>query len=156
MTNREDESKTELKPTLGDMPSYGRCSDEDMLAAVSEALTGRRDVSLPEARNPRISLGHEIVPRINFNSLNRIITAFSTPSQGERVAQDTAAQVDVVGEECPLSSPLPRQTDETWKQVIDLFCKHGLAEPPVRLRDELVNAFEWAWIGHALTLERKP
>jgi hypothetical protein len=74
-----------LKPTLGDMPSYGRVSDKDMLAAVSEALTGRRDISLPEAMNPETNLGHEIVPRINFNSLNRIITAFCTPNPAANV-----------------------------------------------------------------------
>lgn len=50
----------------------------------------------------------------------------------------------------PISQPLRRETEETWKQVIDLFRKHGLSEPPVRLRDELVVAFEWAWYGAAL------
>jgi hypothetical protein len=50
----------------------------------------------------------------------------------------------------PISMPLRRETEETWKQVIGLFRKHGLSEPPIRLRDELVVALEWAWHGVAL------
>ena len=56
----------------------------------------------------------------------------------------------------PLSAPMRRETEETWKQVNDLFRKHGLAEPPVRLRDELVTALEWAWYGQALDQTSEP
>lgn len=48
---------------------------------------------------------------------------------------------------CP---PISRKTEETWKQVVDLFLSHGMPEPPFRLRDEIVTALEWAWYGQAL------
>jgi hypothetical protein len=41
-------------------------------------------------------------------------------------------------------------------QVIELFKQHGMTEPPVRLRDELVMALEWAWYGHALSTPPQP
>jgi hypothetical protein len=30
------------------------------------------------------------------------------------------------------------EENPAWKQIVDLFKAHGLAEPPTRLRDELV------------------
>ena len=57
----------------------------------------------------------------------------------------------VVTDERPLTPPISRKTDETWKQVVDLFQHHGIPEPPFRLRDELVTAFEWAWYGQSLS-----
>jgi len=59
------------------------------------------------------------------------------------------------GIEPPVSAPLQRETAETWKQVVGLFRKHGLSEPPFRLRDELVIAFEWAWFGYRAALTAK-
>jgi len=68
-------------------------------------------------------------------------------------AATPAPQSHLRGLERPISHPLRRETDETWRQVIDLFRKHGLSEPPVRLRDELVIALEWAWFGEAAATE---
>lgn len=53
--------------------------------------------------------------------------------------------------ERPHAFPISRTDDPTWMQVIKLFKQHGMSEPPVRLRDELVMALEWAWYGHALS-----
>lgn len=52
----------------------------------------------------------------------------------------------------PISAPMQRsETDPTWVQVIKLFQRHNMPEPPVRLRDELVVALEWAWYGQFLS-----
>jgi len=56
----------------------------------------------------------------------------------------------VVTEERPIATPIARTTEATWRQVIQLFQKFGMAEPPWELRDELVTAFEWAWYGQSL------
>jgi hypothetical protein len=61
---------------LGDMPSYGRCSANDMLAAVADARIGVRDAALLTEIDVDRQVGHQMVPGINFNSLNRIISAF--------------------------------------------------------------------------------
>jgi hypothetical protein len=61
-----------------------------------------------------------------------------------------ALSQETIMSNAPISMPLRRETEETWKQVIGLFRKHGLSEPPIRLRDELVVALEWAWHGVAL------
>ena len=68
------------KLALGDMPKYGNCTANDMLAAVSDAIFGDRDVSLLWNIDNDRSIGHQMVPNINFNSLNRIISAFYTAS----------------------------------------------------------------------------
>lgn len=69
----------------GPMPSYGWCSANDMLAAVAEARMGIADPSLLNGDiDPDRPIGHQIVPGINFNSLNRIISAFQTPSPVSR------------------------------------------------------------------------
>ena len=62
----------------------------------------------------------------------------------------TTIPESIMRDKRPVHPPLRRETDETWKQVIALFRSYGLAAPPVRLRDELVIAFEWAWYGQAL------
>ena len=36
-----------------------------------------------------------------------------------------------------------------WQQIVDLFARHGLSEPPWRLRDELVTHLAWAKYGQA-------
>jgi hypothetical protein len=59
---------------LGDMPSYGRCSANDMLAAVADARIGVRDAALLTEIDVDRQVGHQMVPGINFNSLNRIIS----------------------------------------------------------------------------------
>ncbi|QIG76670.1 hypothetical protein EVC28_046 [Rhizobium phage RHph_I1_23] len=64
------------KAVLGEMPSYGICSGNDMLRAVAEAVCGNRDFSLLGDIDDSRPVGHQIVPTINFNSLNRIISAF--------------------------------------------------------------------------------
>lgn len=53
--------------------------------------------------------------------------------------------------EPPVTPPMNKRAETTWKHVVELFQMHGLAHPPVRLRDELVCAFEWAWYGYALS-----
>lgn len=54
------------------------------------------------------------------------------------------------GEEAKPISPLRIIDDKPeWQQIIDLFERHGLDAPPVRLRDELVNHLAWAKFGAA-------
>jgi hypothetical protein len=66
-----------------------------------------------------------------------------------RFQGDGAAEVPSV-EVPPLGAPLKKNEELlTWEQVIDLFHRHHLPEPPFRLRDELVVALEWAWFGYA-------
>jgi hypothetical protein len=65
-----------VKATLGDMPSYGICTADDMLRAVADAIFGDRDISLLRDIDNSRPIGHQFVPNINFNSLNRIISAF--------------------------------------------------------------------------------
>ncbi|WP_034853241.1 hypothetical protein [Sinorhizobium sojae] len=65
------------RPMLGDMPSYGRASFSDLVKAVALAIYDREDVPIDVDLGEFI--GHQMVPRINFNSLNRIVSAFSTP-----------------------------------------------------------------------------
>ena len=58
---------------------------------------------------------------------------------------------DAVMNERPVSTPLRQsETDPAWIQVIKLFQRHGMTEPPIALRDELVTMFEWAWYGQQL------
>jgi hypothetical protein len=58
---------------------------------------------------------------------------------------------DAVMNERPISPPLRQsETDPAWIQVINLFQRHGMTEPPVALRDELVVALQWAWYGQQL------
>lgn len=50
--------------------------------------------------------------------------------------------------EAPISLPMAQSsTEQAWEQVNNLFRHHGLAEPPTRLRDEIVVALLWAWYG---------
>jgi hypothetical protein len=65
---------------FGDMPSYGQATGKDLLAAVHEAIYGTGHVKFSEIDDDR-PLGHQMVPRINFNSLNRIVTAFVNGSK---------------------------------------------------------------------------
>lgn len=71
-----------VRMVLGNMPSYGSCSANDMLRAVAEARSGDRDISLLREIDNERPIGHQGVPFINFNSLNRIISSF-------RAAPDT-------------------------------------------------------------------
>jgi len=83
------------KLALGDMPSYGDCSANDMLSAVADAIFGDRDISLLRQIDNERSVGHQMVPTINFNSLNRIISAFHNhrPSL-HREGEDNAEVID--------------------------------------------------------------
>ena len=54
------------------MGSGGRCSFRQLREAVAEATTGSRD----HAEIPEGHPGHKLVGVINYNSLDRIITAF--------------------------------------------------------------------------------
>ena len=61
----------------------------------------------------------------------------------------------VMGEDREAYRPLsPLRVDDNqqaWAVIVDLFQRHGLAAPPVRLRDELVNHLAWARYGSALS-----
>lgn len=46
--------------------------------------------------------------------------------------------------------PLPMGDQPLWKEVIDLFVRHGVNAPPVELRDKLVTSLQWARYGAAL------
>jgi hypothetical protein len=56
------------------MASSGRCDWTNLREAVSEAVNGGRENSTPF--DPSYAPGHQIVPQINYNSLDRIVTAF--------------------------------------------------------------------------------
>jgi hypothetical protein len=78
---------------LGEMPAYGKASLNELAAAVAEAVVGDRNHEF-EFEHENLFIGHQIVPTINFNSLNRIVTAFVSgsslsPGSGEkdRIAQ---------------------------------------------------------------------
>lgn len=74
-----------VKPTLGDMPSYGAAKVTDLLNAVAEAIYGIRDISLLDSIDHDRLIGHQMVPNINFNSLNRIVTAFASPPEPQDI-----------------------------------------------------------------------
>lgn len=74
------EAKGSIRMVLGDMPSYGCCSANDMLRAVTDAIFGSRDFSLLRDIDNDRPIGHQVVPNINFNSLNRIISSFRPAS----------------------------------------------------------------------------
>lgn len=51
----------------------------------------------------------------------------------------------------PICTPLRKDPNlHEWQQVIELFRRHGLEDPPVRLRDEIVVLMSWAWYGQEL------
>lgn len=60
--------------TYDRMGSGGRCDWRHLREAVSEAVRGVREVEQDESSD--IYTGHRTVPQINFNSLDRIVTAF--------------------------------------------------------------------------------
>lgn len=60
--------------TYDRMGSGGRCDWRHLREAVSEAVRGVREVERDERSD--IYTGHRTVPQINFNSLDRIVTAF--------------------------------------------------------------------------------
>lgn len=66
------------RPELGEMPPYGRARFTDLMAAVTEAIFGDRDFSKLDLDH-ECFIGHQMVQQINFNSLNRIVSAFASP-----------------------------------------------------------------------------
>lgn len=69
-----------VKVKFGDMPSYGRATGNNLLAAVHAAIYGRGEVKFAEINDDH-PLWHQMVPTINFDSLNRIVTAFVNGSK---------------------------------------------------------------------------
>lgn len=65
---------------LGSMPLHGAASFNELAAAVTEAVVGDRNHEF-EFEHENLFIGHQIVPTINFNSLNRIVTAFVNGSK---------------------------------------------------------------------------
>ncbi len=57
------------------MGSGGRCNFQQLREAVAEATCGDR-AAKRTAHDDVVYIGHEIVGQINYNSLNRIVTAF--------------------------------------------------------------------------------
>ena len=76
----EDSASEQVKVKFGDMPSYGRATGNDLLAAVHAAIYGRGEVKFAEINDDH-PLWHQMVPTINFDSLNRIVTAFVNGSK---------------------------------------------------------------------------
>ena len=83
-----------------------------------------------------------------------------SPSQLQRLFAQARRAIEpppppVMGEDREAYRPLsPLRVDDNqqaWAVIVDLFQRHGLAAPPVRLRDELVNHLAWARYGSALS-----
>ncbi|TIN82197.1 hypothetical protein [Mesorhizobium sp.] len=54
----------------------------------------------------------------------------------------------------PLTQPIADNGNPEWLQIIGLFERYGMSEPPTRLRDELVTLLAWARYGQELDAER--
>lgn len=71
------------------MGSFGRCDFDQLREAVHESKSGTRDAPLFD---PSYSAGHQIIYGINYNSLDRIVTAFVesalAPLQGDGTRTD--------------------------------------------------------------------
>lgn len=62
--------------------------------------------------------------------------------------QPTATTTEAL--EPPISPLLRDSGDPEWLQIANLFFRHLLASPPIRLRDELSNMLAWARYGEAV------
>ena len=84
-----------------------------------------------------------------FDDLDAAKAAAQSDHDERILSALTPAEKAGVGDgELPPLAPIRRGTDATWEQVIKLFRKHHLPDPPTSLRDELVIALEWAWFGY--------
>lgn len=61
-----------------------------------------------------------------------------------------ARQPDPLADRPPISQLFVSDDVPLWKQVDDLFGKHGVEGPPWRLRDELVTHLSWARFAQRL------
>ncbi|SHK43808.1 hypothetical protein SAMN02745194_04919 [Roseomonas rosea] len=76
------------------MPSYGEIAPQQLIEAVASAQFDDRTAPLKGISRDR-HIGHQMVPAINFNSLNRIVSAFvcaalttpPAPASADGVAQ---------------------------------------------------------------------
>lgn len=59
--------------TWNDMPSCGEMDFQQLVEAVSDVMLADRKAVKPQGK---VYIGHEIIGTINYNSLNRIVTAF--------------------------------------------------------------------------------
>lgn len=57
-----------------DMPTYGEMPFSQLVEAVSEAIYAKRDIDV--GVDAEKFIGHQMLPAINYNSLNRIVSAF--------------------------------------------------------------------------------
>jgi len=63
------------KITWDYMPSYGLVPFQQLIEAVAEATIGDRHFNRHDV-DPERFIGHQMVSGINYNSLNRIVSAF--------------------------------------------------------------------------------
>ncbi len=82
LENAETETPIVRLPVLADMPAYGRCIPTDLLRALAMAMFDKDDATLIDGRIKPGPIGHQMVPAINFNSLNRIVSTFYTRPEG--------------------------------------------------------------------------
>lgn len=93
------------------MGSHGRCDFDQLREAVADATIGDRKSGAPFS--PHFYRGHQTVPGINFNSLDRIVTAF--------VDAEVQRQTEILRRALAWHGDPQRMatTREEWQQVID-------------------------------------
>lgn len=115
------------------MPSYGEQDWDQLLEAVAEASTGDRTCVQRHLRHPTHYIGHEMVPAINFNSLNRIVSAFVNAAYA---AAHVAAQAEASsGDRVSMPKSYKRACDRLLWAAANLVC--GDADSPVDDANEL-------------------
>lgn len=64
--------------------------------------------------------------------------------------KETDEIATVIEKERPSSTLDLDNGDPAWQQVVSLFRKHGMGDPPWRMRDTLVGWLWWARYGEEL------
>ncbi|PDT86526.1 hypothetical protein [Sinorhizobium sp. BJ1] len=145
--DKPEAGEAETRPKLGHMPKYGLADFNDLVRAVALALFDRDDIDFELDANR--FMGHQMVPAINFNSLNRIVSAFSAAP----VQEPTPGMIEAAWQayqDCPID--LCGDHDEELKKSVVAALRAALSSSPLsagdageieRLRKALQCADEW-------------
>lgn len=81
------------------IPIRGTQSVQDLTEAVAQTIYGDDNVELLRL-NPVFSTWHQLVPTINFNSLNRIVTGFVSQAVESLQKENDALRALIAKHEC--------------------------------------------------------